>query len=94
MNTVYLKFFVLLQLQDISEAEMYKPKSTAENVESNKKEESPGFVVTGAYWEQSAPDTASTQEFPSIRSNTEQQQGQTSAWVQAPASVPAWGLNR
>lgn len=71
---------------------MYKPsKPTAENTESNKKEESPGFVVTGGYWEQNAPDTASTQEFPSIRSNSD---GQASAWEQAPSSVSAWGIHR
>ncbi|GBP31692.1 Vigilin [Eumeta japonica] len=48
---------------------------------------SPGFVVKGGPWEQRAPDTASTHEFPTMP-------GGPAAAPAAPAPAPAWGPRR
>lgn len=47
-----------------------------------------GFVVKGGPWEQRAPDTASTQEFPTMPG------GPRAAAPAAPAPTTAWGPRR
>lgn len=47
-----------------------------------------GFVVKGGPWEQRAPDTASTQEFPTMPG------GPRAAAPAAPAPTAAWGPRR
>lgn len=47
-----------------------------------------GFVVKGGPWEQRAPDTASTQEFPTMPG------GPRAVQAAAPAPAAAWGPRR
>ncbi|XP_066997687.1 vigilin [Anabrus simplex] len=81
-------------MQDINDAEpreSYRPSfgqgdADGVNLGQGNPGSGPGFVVTGGPWEQRAPDTASTAEFPSFGSSGD-----------APRNVPtagAWGPRR
>lgn len=81
---------VIFQMQDMTESELRENRFTfnqndgegslAQNVGGT------GFVVKGAPWEQRAPDTASTSEFPSFGGGEET--------PRSIAPTGAWGARR
>lgn len=57
----------MFQLQDMSEAPTYNREETNNFFGNhNSKSESKEFVVKGGPWEHKAPDTTSTEDFPSF----------------------------
>jgi hypothetical protein len=85
--------FIYFQMQDVNEAEIresYRPSfSRGEDDGSSLGQGGgiTGFVVKGGPWEQRAPDTASTSEFPSFGGGGEAPQC-------APTPSGAWGPRR
>jgi hypothetical protein len=82
-----------LQMQDVNEAEIresYRPSSIRGDSDASSLGQVggvTGFVVKGGPWEQRAPDTASTAEFPSFGCSGEVPQS-------VPAPAGAWGSRR
>lgn len=73
------------QLQDVSDTRTYDREETNNFFGNhNAKTEASGFVVKGGPWEQKAPDTTSTEDFPTFGGG---------AGPSPQASVP-WGPRR
>lgn len=82
-----------VQMQDVNEAEIresYRPSSSRGESDTSSLCQGGGvigFVVKGGPWEQRAPDTASTAEFPSFGGGGDAPQN-------VPAPSGAWGSRR
>lgn len=81
-------------LEDVTEAESYRPSSIFNREETNGPQQGSdsgnGFVVKGGPWEQKAPNTASVEEFPSFGTR-----GGTSAETPSTTfATGAWGPRR
>jgi polyribonucleotide nucleotidyltransferase len=73
-------------IQDVTEAEMYRPMFTRTDDTGSQKSETKEFVVKGAPWEQQAPNMTSVKEFPTFGKQAEPQPEYQSSPI-----TGAWG---